>query len=70
MLHKIAFILVIVGGLNWMLEAFGFGIGNYIPGGIATILYILIGLAAIYELVSHKSSCRQCSTEAAPSAPQ
>lgn len=70
MLHKVAFILVIVGGLNWLLEAFGFGIGNFIPGVVAMILYVVIGLAAIYEVVTHKSSCRACGGGAAPAAPQ
>lgn len=48
-------ILVIIGGLNWGLV----GISNYnvvsaIFGSMATgskVVYILVGLAAIYELV-------------------
>ena len=59
-LHKIAFVLLIIGGLNWGLEAFGYGIGNWIPANVAMIIYILVGLAAVYELVVHKGLCKNC----------
>jgi hypothetical protein len=49
----IAFILVIIGGLNWGLV----GLFNYNPvyalfntGIIAKIIYSLVGLAAIYQI--------------------
>ncbi len=60
MLHKIAFWLLIIGGLNWLLEAFGYGIGNYIPAGLAMVIYILVGASAIVEIVGHKKTCREC----------
>jgi uncharacterized membrane protein YuzA (DUF378 family) len=60
-LHMITFILLVIGGLNWLLEAFGFGIGNYISSNVAMIIYILIGLSAIVELVNHKKCCTMCS---------
>jgi uncharacterized membrane protein YuzA (DUF378 family) len=60
-MHKIAFILLIIGGLNWGLEAFGYGLGNYLPSGLMMIVYVLVGLSALYELVSHKGLCRNCS---------
>lgn len=60
MLHKIAFILLIVGGLNWGLEAFGYGIGNYLPANIAMIIYVLVGISAIVEIVGHKKMCKGC----------
>ncbi|MBX4189486.1 DUF378 domain-containing protein [Candidatus Parcubacteria bacterium] len=59
-LHTIAFILLIIGGLNWLLEAFGYGIGNWIPGKVAMTIYILVGLSAIYEMFGHKKLCRNC----------
>ncbi len=59
-LHKITFVLLVIGGLNWLLTAFGYGIGNYIPAQAAMIVYIVIGLAAIYEIVTHKNNCRHC----------
>jgi uncharacterized membrane protein YuzA (DUF378 family) len=59
-IHKIAWILLIIGGLNWLLEAFGFGVGRFVPDWLAMIIYILVGLSAIYELVFHKKICREC----------
>jgi len=63
-LHKIAFVLLIIGGLNWGLEAFGYGIGNWIPANVAMIIYILVGLAALYEVFTHKKNCRDCDSSA------
>lgn len=45
-------ILVIIGGLNWLLVgAFSFDLVQYLFGSIsilARIIYILVGLAAVY----------------------
>ena len=62
-IHTITFILLIIGGLNWGLEAAGFGIGNYIPSGIATLIYVLVALSALYEVFSHKGLCRNCNPQ-------
>jgi uncharacterized membrane protein YuzA (DUF378 family) len=64
-LHKIAWYLLIIGGLNWLLEAFGYGIGNWLPAYVAMIVYILVGLSAIYEIIGHKKVCRHCEPQAA-----
>ena len=66
----VTFILLIVGGLNWLLTAFGFNVVNMILGGLPMVeraVYILVGLAAIYEVVTHKSNCTLC--KAAPKNP-
>ncbi len=50
----IALILVIVGGLNWLLVALGYNLVTIIFGSIpllVTIVYILVGLSAIYLAV-------------------
>lgn len=60
-LHKIAFILLIIGGLNWGLEVLGYGLGNYLPAGLMTLVYALVGLSAVYEVVGHKKICKECS---------
>ncbi len=62
-LHIISLILLIVGGLNWGLDALGYNVVELIfgAGSIAKIVYILVALAAIYELVTHKKNCRACS---------
>ncbi len=62
-LHTIAFTLLVIGGLNWLLTAFGYGIARYIPSNVAMIIYILVGLSAIYEAVTHKTNCRNCTTD-------
>jgi len=59
-LHKIAFILLVIGGLNWGLEVLGYGLGNYLPAGLMTLVYALVALSALYEVFSHKSMCRAC----------
>lgn len=51
-LDWIAFILVIVGGLNWgLVGLFGFDLVVTIFGSISTIVYVLVGLSAIYLAV-------------------
>jgi uncharacterized protein len=63
-LHVVTFTLLLVGGLNWLLVgAFGWDIGQFLGGqGVAAsrIVYVLIGLAAIAEIVMHKKSCKLC----------
>ena len=62
-LHMTAFILLVVGGLNWGLTALGYNVVNMVLGSLGpveTIVYILVGLAAIYEIVTHKGNCRAC----------
>jgi uncharacterized membrane protein YuzA (DUF378 family) len=62
-LHMIAFILVIVGGLNWLAVAFNYNVVDMIFGmgsQVSKIVYILVGLSAIYEVVTHKKNCRKC----------
>ncbi len=69
MVHKIAFILLVIGGLNWLLEAFGMNVVNMALGSMPMLekaVYILVGLSAVYEIFTHKKNCNACST-AAPS---
>jgi uncharacterized membrane protein YuzA (DUF378 family) len=71
-LHTTAFILLIVGGLNWLLVGiFGWDVGSIFGGQdavISKIVYILVGLSAIYEIVTHKKNCKNC-VESSMSAP-
>ena len=68
-LHSIAFILLIIGGLNWGLAGLGaflqsnWNVVNLLIGRWPTvewIVYVLVGLAAIYEVVTHKQNCKNC----------
>lgn len=49
-LDWIAFILVVVGGLNWGLVAFDFNLVSMLlgTGTAAKIVYALVGLSAVY----------------------
>jgi uncharacterized membrane protein YuzA (DUF378 family) len=64
-LHIIAFILLVIGGLNWLLFAFGWNLVMMIfgTGTLAMIIYILIGLSAILEAVTHGKNCKMCSAK-------
>lgn len=50
LVNKIAFILVIVGGLNWGLYVFGIDVGNFVPDVVATVVYVLVALSALVLL--------------------
>lgn len=62
-LHMVTFILLVVGGLNWLLVgAFDLNLVTTIFGEstLTKVVYILVGLSAIYEVITHKSSCALC----------
>jgi len=66
-MHMVAFILLVVGGLNWLLIGLGeWNLVMMIFGGLGDwavrIVYILVGLAAIWEVAMHKSNCKMCSS--------
>lgn len=67
-MHKVAFVLLVVGGLNWLLVGVvGWDISRFLGGEtslLSRVIYILVGLAAVYEVVAHKESCRACETKA------
>ena len=60
----VAFVLLVVGGLNWLLLAlFDWEIGMLFGGMsalLSRIIYVLVGLAAIYEVATHGKSCKLC----------
>lgn len=69
--HIVAFILLVIGGLNWLLVAFGWNLVDGIFGqgsALSMIIYILVGLSAIFEAATHGKNCRTCSAGKAPMA--
>ncbi len=79
-LHMVAFLLLVVGGLNWLaVAANGWDIGQLLGGQDALtsrVVYALVGLAALFELLTHGMNCKMCkgckecgSCEAKPAAP-
>ena len=72
-MHRVAFILVVIGGLNWGLV----GIGSYLGGNwnvvnlllgswmwLENLVYVLVGLSAIALIFDHKRTCRSCENSA------
>ena len=69
-LHMIAFILLVIGGLNWGLIGIGgFAGANWdvlgmLLSSVPTVLwivYILVGISAVWLGVTHKGDCKTCS---------
>ena len=62
--HAVTSILLIVGGLNWLLQGlFGWDIGQIFGGqdaAVSRIIYVLVGISAVIELFGHKKSCMWC----------
>lgn len=67
--HTIAFLLVIVGALNWGLVGAAeinlvtklFGTLPAIAGfSIERLVYILVGLSGVWLAISHSSECKNC----------
>ena len=71
-LHMIAFTLLVIGGLNWGIYGatnMGTNVVHSVLGGVPwleMLVYILVGLSAIYEAVMHKKNCATCSKDMAP----
>ncbi|MEN9582321.1 MAG: hypothetical protein RL641_275 [Candidatus Parcubacteria bacterium] len=64
-LHKITFTLLVIGGVNWLVFGlFGWDIVGKIFGGmdskISMIVYVLVGLSALYEIFTHGKRCADC----------
>lgn len=71
-LHIVTWVLIIVGALNWGLVGLGWLVGNgadwnvvhMILGSLGSsvegIVYLLVGLSAVWEIVMHRKHCRMC----------
>jgi len=62
--HSIVFILLIIGGLNWLLVGlFNWDIGMIFGGQgamVSKIIYILVGVSAISLAITHRNECKYC----------
>jgi len=60
--HKVAWILLLVGGLNWGLVGLaGINLVDMLLGAgsvLARVVYVLVGLSALAMLFTHK--CKMC----------
>jgi uncharacterized membrane protein YuzA (DUF378 family) len=65
----VSFILLTIGGLNWLL----IGLGGFLGGDwnvvhmvlgsmmwLESLVYVLVGLSAVYLVVTHKQTCKYC----------
>lgn len=63
-IHMLAFIVMVIGGINWLLVGLAdldlvatlFGAGSM----LAKIVYILVGVATIIVVLTHKKTCTEC----------
>lgn len=64
-LHVVAVVLVLVGGLNWgLVGLFHWNLVMYLFGSwptLETVVYVLVGLSALYVAFTHKGDCKVCS---------
>lgn len=69
LLHMGALLLLVVGGLNWLLVGLiGWDIGMLFGGMsavVSRIIYVLVGLSAVYVLATHKKTCSECKSSGA-----
>ena len=61
-LHMVAFLLLVVGGLNWgLVGLLQFNLVETLLGSmpaVVMIVYILVGLSAVYIGATHLSDCK------------
>lgn len=64
-LHIVAFILLVVGGLNWgLIGLLNFNLVSALFGSwpmVEGLVYILVGVSALYIGATHKGDCKICS---------
>jgi uncharacterized protein len=64
-LHMVAFVLVVVGAVNWGLTALGWNVVEMILGGwpmVLKVVYILVGLSGLHMAFTHKADCKACAS--------
>lgn len=66
-LHTVAFVLVLVGGLNWGAWALlNINLVEWVLGAwpmVVRLVYLLVGLSAVYIAATHKGICAYCTDE-------
>jgi uncharacterized protein len=65
--NSVAYVLLIVGGLNWgLVGLFDFNLVQVILGSIPqieTLVYLLVGISAVVVAVSCTKKCKTCKVE-------
>ena len=56
--------MMVVGGLNWLLFAFGADLAQWVGAPwwqtVLKVVYVLVGLSAVFELITHRNNCKGC----------
>lgn len=63
LLHVVAFALVIIGALNWgLVGLLNFNLVEMLlgVGMLAQLVYVLVGVSALYVVFTHKDDCQTC----------
>jgi len=64
-LHMVTFALTIIGSLNWgLVGLLNFNLVSTIFGSASSLerlVYILVGLSAVYLAATHMNDCKICS---------
>lgn len=65
LVHAVAFLLLVVGGLNWgLIGLFNFNLVAALFGGVPPVekvVYVLVGVSAVYIALTHTGYCKLCS---------
>lgn len=65
--HMVAYMLLWIGGLNWgLVGLFNLDLVNLLFGSmpaIANLVYVLVGVSAVYTLTTHKGECKICGSK-------
>ncbi len=63
-LHMVAFVLLLVGGLNWGLWGLlNINLVEWLLGAwpmVVRLVYVLVGLSAVYLAATHQGVCAYC----------
>ena len=63
-LHMVAFVLLVVGGLNWgLVGLFQYNLVESLLGmgsGLTMLVYVLVGASALYIGLTHMGDCKTC----------
>lgn len=53
-----------IGGLNWLVFGLsGYDVGSLFGGMdmiISKVIYVLVGVATVYDLATHRKTCKEC----------
>jgi uncharacterized membrane protein YuzA (DUF378 family) len=65
--HMVAYVLLWIGGLNWgLVGLLDLDLVKMVFGSwpmLVQLVYILVGLSAVYSIATHMGDCKVCSAK-------